>query len=291
MIGATDGSPLYLDDLLKLAKVVSVRDAIQIWIDKKGDEARKYALQRELETLRDDAKKVLIAAAVNEDPVSAAELEQILRFPQDRLISALSELQDLFLLPKAQVAEGERRFQLNSNTRRLVRSVEGDSDLYNRIARESKALAGKLPQVGRGIIASMIRQAQIRMQAGQQAEAVKLLKDAIERYPHAPDLRGFLGNVYRRLGRIVDAREQFEEAYKRKANNTDMFLRWIKMEIGEGEWSKAVKVGDRALKAVPTLYPVVEYRVFSKRQAGFDLSRGLHYEKAEKWWREAVQGY
>ena len=45
---ATDGSPLYMDDLMRLAKIVDIRQAIKMWTEKGGDEARKYALQREI---------------------------------------------------------------------------------------------------------------------------------------------------------------------------------------------------------------------------------------------------
>lgn len=97
----TDGSPLYMDDLMRLAKVVDIQKAIKIWAEKGGDEARKYALQREIEKLSVDARKVLIAAAVSDDPISFPELQQILELSDDRLVSALSELQTLFLLPIA----------------------------------------------------------------------------------------------------------------------------------------------------------------------------------------------
>src|SRR6202044_3186097 len=42
---ATDGSPLYMDDLMRLMKIVDVHKAIKMWTEKGGDEARKYALQ------------------------------------------------------------------------------------------------------------------------------------------------------------------------------------------------------------------------------------------------------
>ena len=289
LIDATDGSPLYLDDLLRLTQLIGVREAIKDWSEKRGDEARKYALQRELEQLTDGAKRVLIAAAVNEDPVSFAELEQTLGFSRDRLISSLNELQGLFLLPKPQAVEGEQRFQLNLNTRKLVQLVQGDSDLYARIKRQSEALTGKLPRIGWGTVAALIRQAHIRLQAGQKAEAEGLMRNAIEKYPAEPDLRGFLGHVYRRMGRIVDARAQFEEAYKRKGKNRSMFLGWTRMEISEKEWSKAIRVADRAIKALPDNYAMVELRTSAKLQAGLDFLKGLHYEKAEKSWIEAIQ--
>ena len=118
---------------MRLAKILDIHKAIKMWTEKGGDEARKYALQREIEKLSSDAKKVLIAAAVTDDPISFAELESILELSEDRLFSALTELQTLFLFPKAPAVEGEQRYQINLNTKKLVRLVEGSTEFYARI--------------------------------------------------------------------------------------------------------------------------------------------------------------
>lgn len=285
---ATDGLPLYMDDLMRLTKIVDIRKAIAIWNEKGGDEARKYALQREVEKLSASARNCLIAAAVLDDPISFAELENILSVSEDRIVSALTELQTLFLFPKAPTVEGEQRYQINLNTKKLIRLVEGNTDAYARIENKAKALAGVLPDAGRGVVGSLIRQALLRFNAGQVSEAEAILTAAIEKYPNAPDLQGVLGFIYRQEGRISDARLQFEAAYKLKTKNLKTYLHWQKMEIAAKEWSKALSVADRALKLIPEAYEITERKVFTLRQAGFDMHRGLHYEKATKMWSDAV---
>jgi len=284
----TDGSPLYIDDLMRLTKIVDVQKAISIWTERGGDEARKYALQREVEKLSVDAKKCLIAAAIHDDPISFAELESILEISEDRLVSALSELQTLFLFPKAPAVEGEQRYQINGNTKKLVRFVEGTSQFYERINTRSKVLAGQLPEAGRGIVGSLITQARLRLNSGQFVEAETILIRAIEKYPNAADLRGVLGYIYRRVGRIADARAQFLEANKLSSRSREMFLQWQKLEIAEKEWMNAITIADTALKVLPELYEIIERKVFCLRQLGFDLHRGTHYEKAAKRFAEAV---
>jgi len=95
--------------------------------------------------------------------------------------------------------------------------------------------------------------------------------------------------MYRRMGRFADATTHFEAACKLKSKNPEAYLHWIKMEISEKEWSKAINVADRALKLVPNAYEIVERKVYALRQAGFKLHRGLHSEKAVKMWIEAVE--
>ena len=78
-------------------------------------------------------------------------------------------------------------------------------------------------------------------------------------------------------------------SFRLKSNNPEMYLHWQRMEIAEREWSKALAVADRAIKILPDAYEIVERKVYTLRQAGFDLHRGLHREKAEKMWIEAVE--
>lgn len=226
---------------------------------------------------------------MTDDPISFAELESILELSEDRLLSGLTELQTLFLFPKAPAVEGEQRYQINLNTKKLVRLVEGGTEFYARIDNRSKALAGKLPVVGHTVVSSLIRQALLRLNVGQHGEAETILLGGIEKYPHASDLHGFLGYVYRRIGRIADARTHFEAAFKLKSKNPDTYLHWIRLEIAQKEWSKALAVADKAIKILPDPYELIERKVYVLRQAGFELHRGMHYEKAAKMWVDAVE--
>ena len=170
-----------------------------------------------------------------------------------------------------------------------MRLVEHESDFYARIERASKALRGQLPEVGQGIIAALIRQAQLRLNALRYQEAEAILLNAIEKYPQSADLQSFLGYAYKRMGRVADARERFQLALRLKGKRRDMFLKWVKMEVAEKEWSKAIAVADKALKAIPDFLELLERKVYAERQAGFDFYSGLHREKAQRMWRDAVE--
>src|SRR5260370_26028785 len=84
LLDVTEGSPLYIEDLIRLCHVLSVGDAIRRWEQDRGEAARAYALQREIEELskQDDlARPVLMAFAISNFPSSAAELTQNLDNP------------------------------------------------------------------------------------------------------------------------------------------------------------------------------------------------------------------
>jgi tetratricopeptide (TPR) repeat protein len=285
---ATDGSPLYMEDLLRLTRIVPVTKAIEMWNDKQGDEARKYALQRELEMLSGDAKKVLLAACVTEEPVSFAQIESVLKISEDRLVTALGELQTMFLIPKPKVVEGEQRFELNANTRKLVQAVEGESDTYARIETASKALTGELPNVGRGIVSALIRQAYLLTASSRFGEAESLLLQAIDKYPQVGDLQGFMGFVYRRWNRHTDARKYFEAAYKLKCRNRETYRHWVRMEMSANEWTKAIDAAEKGLRIVPGFYDLHALRAEAKLRSGIDFAARLQKEKASKLWRDAA---
>jgi tetratricopeptide (TPR) repeat protein len=284
----TDGSPLYMDDLLRLARILPIDKAMAMWADKQGDEARKYALQRELERLSKDARKVLIAASVGDDPVSFAEIESILEISEERILVALTELQTLFLIPKPKVLEGEQRFELNSNTRKLVRLVEGGTDQFGRIETKAKAIHGELPDVGRGLVAALIRQAFLLLNSGKHQEAEQLLLQAADKYPQAADVQGFIGFLYRRLERFTDAARHFEAAHKLKCTSRDAYRHWVKMEMSLKEWTRAIAAADKGLRAIPNFYELHALRAECKLRSGHDFAARLQREKAVKLWAETA---
>lgn len=285
---ACDGSPLYIDDLMRLSRVVEPKKAAHAWAEKRGDEARKYALKRELDDLSMDAKSVLIAAVVSDQPASFAELQSVLAFSEDRLLTALTELQTLFLLPNASIVEGEQRYHINQNTKRLILNVESSSDLFLRIRVKSKALAGTLPVVGRDIISQLIRQAILFTSGGNFAKGEDLLLKAIEKYPNAADLYGFLGYLYKGVNRVTDARIQFEQAAKLKSRSEDTYSHWIKMEIGAREYNNAVRAATLGITQIPASYKLIHLRLEAKYRVAEDHLARLQSEKAERLWREIV---
>ena len=74
ILKVTDGSPLYLEDLLRFCSVLSVETAINNWKNKTGHEARKYALEREFELLNSTARDIVFACCIPEVALSLVEI-------------------------------------------------------------------------------------------------------------------------------------------------------------------------------------------------------------------------
>ena len=216
-------------------------------------------------------------------------LRRLPKCPKTEWLQAIaSESQTRFLVPKPRVVEGEQRFELNSNTRKLVRLVEGGSDQYARIETSAKAIQGKLARVGRGIISALIRQAFLLLNSGRHSEAEILLLNAAEKYPQTADLQGFIGFMYRRLERFTDAAKHFDAAYKLKCKSRDAYRHWVKMEMSLGEWTRAIAAADKGIRMVPEFYELHALRAQCKLRSGQDFAARLQREKAFKLWSEAA---
>ncbi|HKO63335.1 MAG TPA: hypothetical protein VJV03_19380, partial [Pyrinomonadaceae bacterium] len=281
----TEGSPLYIEDLMRLTAVVkSAKEAIEKWKTKAGSEARKYALGRECELLGADARHVLLASCVASGPVSFAEVEGVTGLSTERVTAALSELQVLFLIPKPRLIEGEQRFEVNVNTRALVRDTFGSTDLYRRTETAYRTLSKGLPVTGRGAVAAIVRQAVFLVKGSKHVEGEALLLNALQKYESDPDLLGVLGWVYKAWHppRVIDARERFNRASQLRASRTEMYEHWCQMELREHEWSKAAEAAERGLKILSNNKTLLYYAGYSRGRLGRELLGGLHGTRAQK---------
>ena len=257
LVKATDGSPLYLEDLLRLTAVSgSLDQAITAWSERGGAEARRYALGRECDLLSPTAKKVLFAAAAAGAAVSHEELRAISGVRDESLVSALQELQSLFLIPKPTAADeagDDWRFELNVNTRRLVQEVYGDSQQFRLAVQAKRSISQGLPRDNRGYAASAMKQASFLIRAGQLNKAEDIMLRAKEGEPANPDVFGYLGYLYKQWNprRATDARDAFRRAAELRTRKRDPYFHWIRLEIDAGEPAVACEAAEAGLENIP----------------------------------------
>src|SRR5207248_256577 len=136
LLKVTEGSPLYIEDLLRLCHVSGVSDAIHQWERRRGEAARRYALEREIEELTRSSRvdrDVLIACAVAGGPVTADQLCVVCNQERDEIEIALEHLRQFYLLPAPSIIEDVVWFDLNANTRAQILGQFGNSEEARRI--------------------------------------------------------------------------------------------------------------------------------------------------------------
>lgn len=284
IVEVAEGSPLYIEDLLRLVSLLPVEEALEVWRDKGGDDARRYALGRELDLLPKESREILVASCVSGRAISFAELEAVTGFNKDQITAALGHLQRLFLIPKPRLIEGEQRFDVNVNTRALVYKLLSSSEMYRRAETAYKAISGTMPQIGRGQVGAIIRQAVLYVRDGQQTQAESLLREALQRkYLNNSDLLGILGWVYKSWNptRLTDARESFKRSNQLKCANEEMYKQWCRMEIEQREWTKAAEAADHGLQRIPKSRLLLYLAGYARSRLGKELLGAGHKEKAE----------
>jgi tetratricopeptide (TPR) repeat protein len=152
-------------------------------------------------------------------------------------------------VPKPSLIEGEQRYNVNINTRILVRKVFGGTELWRRTEAAYKAIAGELPRA-RGEIGAYIRQALFLTRNNEHDKAEELLQLALKKAPNDPDLTGFLGGVYKNWNpsRVTDAREQYRRAWQLRCASENTYRHWAQMEIDQGEWTKAYDAAEKGIQ-------------------------------------------
>lgn len=295
ILQATDGSPLYMEDLIRLCRVLSLDNAVRQWVDRRGEAARSYALEREVQELTRYGEldlDVLIACALIGRPTSAPELAQILGRAQEDIDEALEHLRQLYLVPQGTVVEDVVLFDVNRNTRSLVTSRYGKTLAARKITGALTALGKREKSHGeRAHIAAVNRQAVLLVQEGRFDDAQALLTDLDIKLPNRPEILSQLGWVYKKwlpTPLRAEARELFERAHSLGSKSEDLYWHWAEMEELHEQWKRAIEVAELGLSRVgPTIrlslraasarfgYAVQLYRNLDRNSSVTELERVL----------------
>jgi tetratricopeptide (TPR) repeat protein len=245
----TDGSPLFIEDLLRLHQTgLSVENAIGLWAEHRGLDARRYAMQREYDQLDEDAQQVLLALSI-QGSCEFSDLEKGLNWSGDRLINAMRQLQKMFLMP-SKISSGSRQFlSLNRNVQSLVLEEFRNTEQFRRTDRLMKAATGELRPKRReeAEVRGIIRNAGFLVQEGDFDQAKSRLEDAIDKYPARGDLHASLAWVEKKREDFAAARLHFRRAHDLACDRKDAYWHWSDLESSTNEWKASADVARLAL--------------------------------------------
>jgi tetratricopeptide (TPR) repeat protein len=244
----TDGSPLYIEDLLRLAQFYSLDQAISEWAGRSGDAAREYSMRREYEKLSKGAQAILGVLAYAESPLSGEECAAVADCSPSEALNLMEELRRWNLLTASGLVEDVPRYGCTRNLAKLVRGTLKSSDQEQRILNGLRGLKGLA--VGSSRVRPFIQQAIVMQQNGDQSRAEGLLKNALEEVPNSADALGMLGWLYAQWSpspRYTEAEANFKRAIALGRKNRHVYAHWADMEFGRYEYGKAAKVCEDAI--------------------------------------------
>ena len=291
IIQACDGSPLFIQDLLRLCKIGErPSSAIRQWRDR-GESARRYALEREIDILTPPAKKALITCALL-GTASLSEIQICAGLSSVICSDAVSELQNLFLIPSPSFIEDENRFQLEINTRELVLQVYQNTEEARQIKNAIDARKGFDSISRRNAIGLYISQAISLVRVDKHTEAEETLLKARNAHPEHPDLCGVLGWVYKNWKpepRYTDARIQFIRAYELHSSKEEMYKHWSEMEQKQRYFSASADAAEKGIELVknPTQLPLMAG--VSRSRLARNLYDQIQYDRAKQEAEKAMR--
>lgn len=262
-VGSVTGAfPLFVDDLLRYARLVGLDRALVEWQQRKGDAARAYALRRQLEQLGGAAQDTLISISVASRALTALEIATISGSADDDVEKSLRDLAGWRLIDRvAPDGDAEPAFDMNANTRRLVQKTCSNDERLQRYATAFRSYSGqRLPPAMQRAIASVVSIARSRVLRDDIDGAIAYVSDAMRGdLRQSADLHGVLGWICsRRLNSLAaDARAAFQKAHELGARSRDTYYHWARMEIELAEVGEAESDADDALKAWRSVGQVV----------------------------------
>lgn len=253
ILEATDSSPLFIEDLFRLSQAgLDIEKAIGLWSERRGDKARRYAMECEYEKLDRDAQYLLLALSL-QGPCTVDDLVKGLNWDLYKFSDVLNQLKLMFLVPSRKQIEDDTRLALNQNTKKLVLDVFDGTDSYRRVKRQMRAARGELStkRSEERLVSQALRRARLLVNQCRPQEAEQLLRDLLSKYPGRADIHANLAWTHKKQGRATDAREEFKRAHQLKCKDRDAYWHWSKLEAGQEEWTASEEVADFGLRVFP----------------------------------------
>lgn len=291
IIQTCDGSPLFIQDLLRLCKIGErPESAIRQWRER-GESARRYALEREIEVLTPPAKRALLTCALL-GTASLSEIQVCADLSGPVCSDAVRELQSLFLMPSPSLIENENRFRLNTNTKELVLQVYQNTEAAKRVKNAIDARKGFDNIKVRNAIGPYIRQSISLVKMDKHIDAEATLVKARSVHHEHPDLYGVLGWVYKSWKpepRYADARIQFTRAYELRSSKEEMYKHWSEMEQNQRRFSASADAAEKGLEMVKNSTQLSFKAGLSRSKFAKNLYDQVQYDRAKQEAEKAMR--
>jgi tetratricopeptide (TPR) repeat protein len=301
IIKTCEGSPLYMEDLLRLCSFLPISQALDSWVANTGENVRRYALQREMELMSREAREVLEACCIVDGPATALEVQRIVGKGEETVLEALDELRRHHLVPAPELIEDIPRFTINSNLRSLVLgSLLGTQRLLSLEAAVAAVTGGDLIGKSSRAIEDYRRQAEVLLRSNHFLKAEETLQRGLEVHPNNAQLYFGLGFVYDRWKpqRVADARSAWQRAYELGSRDRRLYLAWTKLEDQEHEWHKMLVAAEMGLERLandddPALLQQAGYaasRLAQGLRSSFNTTRASQeFERSDVYLSKAIK--
>ena len=299
VIGATDGIPLFVEDLLRHHRLTQQIDrTLKEWYERGGQSAREFALRLEFDSLDDVSKAVLLSCCLLETRVTVEDIQAVTGYGIQDIEMAMLQLQGLFLVSPPMETDEAKTFSVSTNTIVLVKQELGNRSEFRRVRDAVTSVSGDIysSRIADQYVNTAFKRAYWYVRSDRYVEAENVILATFERpgLSEHPDLYGFLGWIYKQWQpdrRSGEARDSFQRAASLKCRRPDMYVHWAELEGQEQNWSEVIDAGTQGL-SLGVLNDYSRMRLgssvaFATSQMGKRLGREVQTSRAIQTLHEA----
>ena len=239
--------PLVIETIIGLRRTTSnYNEAIALWNDKRGEEAREYLFRREYDRLSADnrARNLLLVLALLEEPVPSSVLLAILQCTPNQLSDAIAAVKDLFIRIDDD-SEEQSLFSVGAVTRAFVNKVSVDLTHYQTLCeRVAYFMSERISQPPE--VSAVVLQVERRLIEDDVVGAKEYLESLqmSPRISEHPRIMSISGKIYSKLAppNLEFARKHFHAVISAEYLDRNMMRDWFYMELNQGLFSRAAKV-------------------------------------------------
>jgi hypothetical protein len=246
---ACEGSPLYIEELIRLSKFLGPAAALKSWTDTPGDTVREYALRREQEMLTDLAQEVLAVSSLSPTPLTIHAISTVANRVESSIVSAIDELKRMHLVSSGQ-EDGDPTYQVNQNLALLVKRGlnEVDEKKFSNALQAFRGLG--FDDAHNHKVRSYERQAKLLLRAKRPDEARRTLEQGLKECTEDPTLMAILGRSFAEMQpkRAVDAAKAWKRAADLRFGEPWMYQNWATLEQSQRQWASMALAAEAGLR-------------------------------------------
>lgn len=231
------GAPIFVSSILRLARNMSISDAIEEYKGKSGEAVREFAFRREIESLTSIQIKIMFVIC-SLSSTTQIEIQNILDITQAEFLKDADELGSYnFLVKDGDPASGWK-FSAPHQVALMLPVLREKILNPERIEKACIASRRNIKRVP-DRIASQLSAISTLWQSESNQEALTVALDAKESFPKNPDVMLFLGNAYLKIDR-PDAKKSessFRKAFELGGRRADLLDNWVIAKTLIKDWA------------------------------------------------------
>lgn len=239
--------PLVLETIIGFRRTTSTYfEATDLWLDKRGEEAREYLFRREYDRLALDnrARNLLLLLLLLETPTPTSILLAILQCTPNQLADSIAATKDLFLTIDDD-SEGESLFSIGAVTKTFIGKASIELPHYQTLCQRVNYYKSEnitqSPEV-----AAIAMQLERRLSENDFIGAREFYEsvDMRANISEHPKIQRIAGDIFSKQDPpdLEHARQHYNAAVNAEYLDRTMMRNWFYMELHQGLFARAAKV-------------------------------------------------